>query len=80
MRVDVATSVPLSSLAAALLDRNGKPLAVPVALADRDRNGVRYVTAEIALSPLAPGDYLIEVTAQTGATPERALVAIRIVP
>ena len=46
---------------ATLLDRTGKPLAVPLQVAARDDGGVRWITVETAIAPLAPGDYAVEV-------------------
>ena len=66
--------------AARLLDRAGKPLALPVQSAIRsDADGSRWQTAQLALAPLAIGDYLIELT-RTGTETKRTLVAFRIVP
>ena len=36
--------------------------------------------AEVALAPLAPGEYVIEVTAAEGAATETVSYAVRIVP
>ena len=61
---------------ARLLDRTGKPIAVPVATAVRDEaDGSRWQTAQLSLAPLAAGDYVIEVSA--GAT--RMLLGFRVV-
>ncbi|HEX3646418.1 MAG TPA: VWA domain-containing protein [Vicinamibacterales bacterium] len=65
---------------ARLLDRTGKPLAVPVTAAVRDdADGSRWVTAQLALSPLAPADYAIEITAGSGGE-RRMISAFRVVP
>jgi hypothetical protein len=62
---------------ARLLDRTGKPLAVPVAAAARDDgDGSRWWTAGLALAPLAPGDYVIELSSGS----QRTLASFRIVP
>ncbi len=62
---------------AQLLDRSGKPMAIPVATAVReDAEGTRWRTAQLALAPLAAGDYVIE----TAAGSEKSLVAIRVLP
>jgi hypothetical protein len=54
---------PDGSVAARLLDRTGKPLAIPVTMATReDSDGSRWTTAQLALAPLAAGDYIIELT------------------
>ena len=54
-------------MTARLLDRTGKPLAVPVTAAVRDdADGSRWATAQLALAPLAPADYAIEITVGAG--------------
>ena len=80
LRVDIPTAAALESIAAALLDRTGKPLAFPVTLAERVENGVRYVSGDIAFAPLAIGDYVLEIARRDPAGESFALVAFRIVP
>ena len=76
LRVDVATPAN-DAVAARLLDRNGRALAIPLATTVRDDpDGSRWQSAELALAPLAPGDYVIELT--SGNT--RTLAAFRVVP
>lgn len=54
-------------------------MAIPVTAAVRDEtDGSLWVTAQLALAPLAVGDYIIELT--TGAGGSRTLQAFRIVP
>jgi VWFA-related protein len=75
LRVEIPSATTATS--ARLLDRTGKPTPVPVASATRnDADGSRWATGELALAPLAPGDYVIEVMAD----PTRTLVAFRVVP
>ena len=62
---------------AQLLNRSGQPMTIPVATAIRDdADGSRWRTAQVALAPLAPGDYVIEQSAGG----ERTLTAFRILP
>ena len=62
---------------AQLLNRTGQPMTIPVTTAVRnDADGSRWRTAQLALAPLAPGDYVIEQSA--GA--EKTLTAFRILP
>lgn len=72
--------VPLPSagaVTARLLDRTGKPVPVPVAASARDDpDGTRWITGQLALVPLAPGDYVIEMEADG----VRVLNAFRMVP
>jgi VWFA-related protein len=75
VRVEVPSAVDATS--ARLLDRTGRPLAVPVVSATRaDADGTRWATAELVLAPLAPGDYVIDV----GTAGRRAMAAFRVVP
>jgi VWFA-related protein len=92
IEVPAASSKPV---AARLLDRTGKGLAVPVASAVRDdADGSRWRTAQLSLAPLAPGDYVIELaeadpaagSGQAGeagrpaAEKRRSLFAFRVIP
>jgi hypothetical protein len=62
---------------ARLLDRTGKPLPIPLTAALRDEaDGSRWLTANLALAPLAAGDYLIELSGGDG----RTRLAFRVVP
>ena len=76
----VTVEVPTTSSEAGtaqLLDRAGKPMAIPTTAAIReDADGSRWRTAELALAPLAPGDYVIELTAGV----EKMLTAIQCAP
>jgi VWFA-related protein len=59
-----------------LLDRTGKPIPLPVAVAGReDPNGMRWHTAQLSLAPLAAGDYVIEIAEQA----KRQMLAFRVV-
>jgi hypothetical protein len=66
-----------ADVSARLLDRAGKALAVPViAVIREDGDGVRWCRVEIALAPLAQGDYIVE----SAAGQERTLASFRVVP
>jgi len=79
----------VDAVTARLLDRTGKALAVPVTASVRDDEaGNRWQIAQVALAPLAPGDYVIEITraggaggaGQAGRSSTRTLAAFRIIP
>ena len=80
LRVDVTVAGPAPTVSARLLDRKGQPLAVPVATAIRDEAYRRIASAELAVAPLAFGDYLVELTLQRGPRSDKVVVAVRIVP
>ena len=63
---------------ARLLDRTGRPLAVPLVATPREANGGPVLTVDMSLAPLSAGDYLIEVNAKGSGASEQQLVAIRV--
>jgi VWFA-related protein len=76
LRVDVPTPAA-DMVTARLLDRNGNALPIPVTAVLRDDpDGSRWQSAEVALAPLAPADYLVELTSPAG----RTLLAFRVIP
>jgi len=77
LRLELATTVT-SPATARMLDRNGKPLSVPVQVNERPDPSTmfRWVVIDASLSPLAPGDYTVEVT-QGGA---RQTTGFKLVP
>jgi hypothetical protein len=76
LRVDVPGPTA-DAVTARLLDRNGNALPIPVAGTIRDdSDGSRWRSAELALAPLAAGDYLVELATGSG----RTLVAFRVIP
>jgi hypothetical protein len=81
LRVEVPTPSS-AAVSARLLDRTGKPLAVPVtAIVRDDADGSRWQVAQVALAPLAPADYVIEMVEAggTGGGQKRALFAFRVI-
>jgi len=78
LRVEVPTPSN-AAFTARLLDRTGKPLAIPIAAVVRDdADGSRWQVAQLVLAPLAPADYVIEIAGGSGG--ERSLFAFRVIP
>ena len=79
-RVHIEWTVPepLDSRTARLLGLNGDPLPVPVALSEMTADGRAVLALDLRLAPLAPGDYVIEVTASAGGATTTDRVAIRV--
>lgn len=69
----------LDQRTARLLDRRGQPLPFETALTDRDANGTPVLAVDLSLGALAEGDYLIEVSAGSGADKQRALLAFHVI-
>jgi hypothetical protein len=69
---------PLDQRTARLLGRNGQPLAVSVNLTEREQDGHQVLAADVLLGPLAPADYVVELTVGSGGATETKVVAIRV--
>lgn len=79
MHLDFPQLKPLTERRTRLLRRNGEALTVVPDLSERAAEGQPpVVTADLRLSFLAPGDYVIELFARAGAEAERKLVAFRV--
>ncbi len=63
---------------ARLLRQNGEPLPVPVTVTEREVDGHPALGVDARLAPLAPGDYVFDVTASAGADHVEKFVAIRV--
>jgi hypothetical protein len=70
----------LDGHAARLLDRQGEELPMPPAVSDLDIDGTPVVAVDLPLTALAAGEYVLELTATSGATSEQKLLAFRVVP
>ena len=55
-------------LSGRVIDRGGVATQVPVSVAERTEEvtGQRWITADVSLAALSPGDYAIEVVIRTG--------------
>ena len=60
-------------VAGTLLDRQGKPINVPVRV---ERSEAEALVAALAFAPLAVGDYVLAL----GGGPGRLLVPLRVIP
>ena len=78
VRIEWPALQALESHQARLLDRTGKPIAIPLTTAMRDNGGTQMLATDLNLAPLSNGDYLIEVTAKGGDKTDTQVVAIRV--
>lgn len=78
--VQVSTTLAPERVSAELLDRTGKPIAIPVNAVTVEKESVRWVRSDLALAPLAAGDYVIRITTERGTEKIQMLAAFRIVP
>jgi VWFA-related protein len=73
LRVSVGVGTEAGPVTGTLLDRQGRPINVPVKV---DQTAPEALVAELTLAPLAVGDYVLAL----GGGPKRLLVPLRIVP
>ena len=73
LRVSVGVGTDAGAVTGTLLDRQGRPMNVPVKV---DQTAPEALVAELTLAPLAAGDYVLAL----GGGPKRLLVPLRIVP
>ena len=80
VRLEIPIAAAWTPGTARLLGKTGQPLAIPVTTGERtDNRGQRWLTADVTLAPLAPGDYAIELSATTPDGEQRVVTAIRVV-
>jgi VWFA-related protein len=79
LRVEWAMTREVESRVARVVGRDGKPLAVQVAVSERAGDPAVLVV-DALLSPLAPGDYAVEVTVSGGGETRRTFIAFKVVP
>lgn len=78
VHIDVPLARALDRREARILGRTGQPMAVTVTLTEREVEGRLLLGLDAVLGPLAPGDYVIEITGTAGADTETRLIAIRV--
>jgi len=79
IHVEWAMTGDLDQRSARLLSRTGQPLAIPVAVTEREIDGKRAIAADLNLAPLSAGEFVIELTAGRGADTVVRLVAFRVI-
>jgi VWFA-related protein len=78
VRLEWPVSQALDAHSARLLDRTGKPIAIPLETATRDAAGTTLLTTTLNLAPFSNGDYLIEINAKAGEKTDTQLIALRV--
>lgn len=63
---------------ARLLNTRGEPLSVPVVLTTREGEGGIVLVADVVLTPLAPGNYVVELRGTSNAREAQSLFAFRV--
>ena len=82
IRVDVPVLGSFEQVNAEVLDRNGRTLQLAVGSAQREDTepSLRWASADLALAPLAPGDYVVRTAVHQGTGRHETLTAFKVVP
>ncbi len=79
LRVEWPVARALESRVARVVGRDGKPVAVQVAVSERP-GAPDVLVVDAVLSPLAPGDYAVELTVSGAGETRRTFIAFKVVP
>ncbi len=79
LHIEWPVTQAFDSASGRVLGRDGKPLAVQVAITERVDGAARILVGDVVLGPLASGDFVVELTVVSGDTSTRTLVAFRVV-
>lgn len=79
VHVEFPVRAALDARSVRVLGRTGDPVTVTATATEIEREGRTTLAVDVLLAPLAPGDYVIEVTAGAGGKTETRLVGIRVV-
>jgi hypothetical protein len=82
LRLEWPVRGDLAEAAAQVLDRTGRPIPLPAALSVREdaARGVTWQVADLAVAPLAEGEYAVRLRGRQGETSCDAVVAFRVIP
>jgi VWFA-related protein len=80
VRLELPSMDAITATRAELLDRTGKVIPLTVVTATRTDGAMTWATAELALAPLAAGDYALRLTAEAAGRTEEVVTGIRVVP
>jgi non-ribosomal peptide synthetase component F len=79
IHVEWPVLTPLDQRQARLLDSRGQPLPINASATELQSTGTTVLAADLALTTLAAGEYVVEVAAAAGGVTEQRLVAFRVV-
>jgi VWFA-related protein len=80
LRVDLPSARAVTMQSAEVLDRTGKTINVPVATSSRVDGALTWVTAELALAPLAVGEYAVRLRVEGDGNTDEVITGFRVVP
>ena len=78
--IKMSASLAPDKVSGELVNRSGKTMALPVGATVVEKDAERWIRSELALAPLAVGDYVIRITTERGTQKIQMLAPFRIVP
>jgi VWFA-related protein len=80
LRVEWPIAQPLTARSVRVVNRAGQPMVVQSTVTERPEGDAVRLVVDVVIAPLAPGDYVVEVTVESAGETRRSLVAFRVVP
>lgn len=80
VRLELPSSESVTATSAEILNRSGKPISIPVATSVRTEGALTWATAEVALAPLAAGDYALRLKTERAGKSSEVVTGFRVVP
>jgi hypothetical protein len=78
--VDLPASGEVGAPSAEILDRTGKTIVLPVTASVRQDGSLSWAIADVALAPLAVGDYALKLRLERGGKVHEVITGFRVVP
>jgi VWFA-related protein len=79
LHIEWETRAAIDERSARLLNRRGEPMELPVTVTEREVDGRKMLVADLLLSPLPEGDFVVELSLRGGAASGRHLLAFRVI-
>jgi VWFA-related protein len=80
VRLELPSAENVAATSAEILDRAGKALNIPVTTAVRNDGTLTWATAEVALAPLAAGDYALRLRTERAGKSSEVVTGFRVIP
>ncbi|MBK5295825.1 MAG: VWA domain-containing protein [Vicinamibacteria bacterium] len=80
VRLELPSAEGVTATSAEVLDRSGKSMNIPVATAVRNDGTLTWATAEVALAPLAAGDYALRLKTERAGKSSEVVTGFRVIP
>ncbi len=80
VRRELPTADAVATASAEILDRSGKSMSIPVTTTVRHDGALSWATADVALAPLAVGDYALRLKTERAGKSSEVVAGFRVIP